>query len=132
VLVIMQEKSRAALARRDRGAEPNDGHCERPVNFILDGGGKKEVDEFVERSLYRSASMSDHQRVTSNGTQFSGVRKSPFRWDRARWCVLVVGGRLGRHPGPKTHWRLAKRHCAPSNANKWSRALRSDIFAPAE
>ena len=42
--------------------------------------GKKEADEFVERSLYRSASMSDHQRVTSNGTQFSGVRKSPFRW----------------------------------------------------
>ena len=36
--------------------------AERPVNFIPEGGWQKEADERVERSLYRSASMSDNQK----------------------------------------------------------------------
>jgi hypothetical protein len=75
--------------------------AERPVNFIPEGGWKKGRRARRALAVSLGLDVGPPEGKPGSGTQFSGVRKSPFRRSRARWCVLVVGGRLGGIPARK-------------------------------
>ena len=84
-------ESRAALARRDRAAEPgglDDRHC----------GATRQFHSRKRQAKKRSTSASSARCIARPGVGHRSVSLAT----------------VGRHPRPKTYWRLDKRHCAPS------------------